>query len=146
MVPMPLLEGYSLRQAKTELEAAQLKIGKLVYVEDIATNNVIKQYYKGKRISAGTLIPAESVVDLEVGRSSIDDLTYVPDLLGYNYQEIIDIISDKSLNLEKAVFDESVKTATDSLNAIVYMQMPEPSSSAPVRIGTKVTVYLSKVK
>ena len=100
MVPMPLLEGYSLRQAKTELEAAQLKIGKLVYVEDIATNNVIKQYYKGKRISAGTLIPAESVVDLEVGRSSIDDLTYVPDLLGYNYQEIIDIISDKSLNLE----------------------------------------------
>lgn len=70
MVPMPYLEGYSLRQAQTELEAAQLVLGKLVYVEDIANNNVIKQFYKGRRIEPGTLIPAESEISLEVGRNS----------------------------------------------------------------------------
>lgn len=70
MVPMPYLEGYSLRQAQTELEAAQLVLGKLVYVEDIANNNVIKQFYKGRRIKPGTLIPAESEISLEVGRNS----------------------------------------------------------------------------
>ena len=71
MVPMPYLEGYSLRQAQTELEAAQLVLGKLVYVEDIANNNAIKQFYKGKRIKPGTLIPAESEISLEVGRNSL---------------------------------------------------------------------------
>ena len=70
MVPMPYLEGYSLRQAQTELEAAQLVLGKLVYVEDIANNNVIRQFYKGKRIKPGTLVPAESEISLEVGRNS----------------------------------------------------------------------------
>lgn len=70
MVPMPYLEGYSLRQAQTELEAAQLVLGELVYVEDIANNNVIKQFYKGRRIKPGTLIPAESEISLEVGRNS----------------------------------------------------------------------------
>ena len=38
-VTMPNLVGYSTRQAKAELSSRGLNLGKIVYVEDIATNN-----------------------------------------------------------------------------------------------------------
>ena len=48
MVKMPNLVGYSLRQAKTEILSSGLSVGKLAYREDIATNNVLDQFIKGR--------------------------------------------------------------------------------------------------
>ena len=64
MVKMPNLVGYSLRQAKTEILAAGLTVGKLSYREDLATNNVLDQFIKGRYVAPGTEIEAESPVDL----------------------------------------------------------------------------------
>ena len=52
-VTMPNLVGYSMRQAKAELSTRGLNLGKLIYVNDIATNNVLKQQYRGRDIAAG---------------------------------------------------------------------------------------------
>ena len=52
-VKMPDLVGFSMRQAKAELQAKGLLLGRLRYTEDIATNNVLKQLYKGREIKAG---------------------------------------------------------------------------------------------
>ena len=62
MVKMPNLVGYSLRQAKTEILAAGLTVGKLSYREDLATNNVLDQFIKGKYVAPGTEVEAESPV------------------------------------------------------------------------------------
>ena len=47
---MPSLTGYSLRQARTELASNGLNIGKLIYVNDMATDNVLAQQYMGEHV------------------------------------------------------------------------------------------------
>ena len=143
---MPELVGYSLRQAQSELVSNQLSLGKLIYVKDIATNNVLGQLYKGRAIAEGEKIPSESVIDLKLGINETDSTTYIPEIRGIPYRLVREKLAENSLNLSKAVFDESVTNYADSLSAWVYRQVPAPSDSVTVRLGTGVTVYLSKVK
>ena len=146
LVKMPDLVGYSLRQAQSELVSNQLSLGKLIYVKDIATNNVLGQLYKGRAIAEGEKIPSESVIDLKLGINETDSTTYIPEIRGIPYRLVREKLAENSLNLSKAVFDESVTNYADSLSAWVYRQVPAPSDSVTVRLGTGVTVYLSKVK
>lgn len=146
LVKMPELVGYSLRQAQSELVSNQLSLGKLIYVKDIATNNVLGQLYKGRAIAKGEKIPSESVIDLKLGINETDSTTYIPEIRGIPYRLVREKLAENSLNLSKAVFDESVTNYADSLSAWVYRQVPAPSDSVTVRLGTGVTVYLSKVK
>lgn len=146
LVKMPELVGYSLRQAQSELVSNQLSLGKLIYIKDIATNNVLGQLYKGRAIAEGEKIPSESVIDLKLGINETDSTTYIPEIRGIPYRLVREKLAENSLNLSKAVFDESVTNYADSLSAWVYRQVPAPSDSVTVRLGTGVTVYLSKVK
>ena len=143
---MPELVGYSLRQAQSELVSNQLALGKLIYEKDMATNNVLGQMHKGRAIKAGEKIPSESVIDLKLGINETDSTTYIPEVRGVPYRLVREKLAENSLNLNKAVFDESVTNYADSLSALVYKQIPEPSDSITVRLGAGVTVYLSKVK
>ncbi len=144
MVKMPLLVGYSLRQAQSELASSQLKVGKLVYTPDIATNNVLRQMYNGKDVEPGTELPTESVIDLHLGQNEADSLTYLPNLLGKPYQIIKDYLIDHSLNLGKVHFDATVLTFQDSLAAFAYKQEPSLSDGdTTVWLGTPVNVYFS---
>ena len=146
LVKMPELVGYSLRQAQSELISNQLRLGKLIYVEDMATNNVLGQLYNGEPIETDTKIPSESIIDLKLGINDSDSTTYIPEVRGIPYRIIREKLAENSLNLGKVVFDESVTNYADSLSAWVYRQIPEPSDSITVRLGTAVTIYLSRVK
>lgn len=144
MVKMPSLVGHSLRQAQSEISSSQLKVGKLIYQPDLATNNVLEQLYNGKPIEVGTEIPTESVIDLKVGQNEADSVTFVPDLLGKPYGIIKDYLIDNSLNLGKVYFDETVQTFQDSLSAFAYRQNPSSfKKDTMVWLGTPVDVYFS---
>lgn len=144
MVEMPSLVGFSLRQAYTELTSRGLTLGSLIYVEDIATNNVLEQRYQGKTIAPNTLIESESEIDLLLGLNPEDSQTYIPHLTGYTYQVAKDYIIDNSLNLGLVRFDETVTSYSDSLDAVVYSQSPAFSEEVPFVCGTKVSIYLTK--
>lgn len=146
MVSMPSLVGYSLRQAQSELLSGQLALGKLVYEDDIASNNVLGQLYKGREIEPGTKIPSESIIDLRLGMNSTDSTTYIPDLSAVPYRLVRNKLAESSLNIKRAVFDSSVKDYADSLSAWVYRQEPEGNDTVAVKLGTEVTIYLSKVQ
>ena len=141
-VSMPNLVGYSMRQAKAELNSRGLALGKLIYVNDIATNNVLRQIYRNREIRPGRQIESGTEIDLEVGLNQTDNQTYIPDVKGMKYIRAIDAIHDNSLNVRKVVFDENVRTYSDSLNAVVYKQSPMPSK-APIIMGADVSIYLS---
>ena len=144
MVKMPSLVGHSLRQALSELSSSQLKIGKLIYEPDLATNNVLEQLYDGRPIEVGKEIPTESVIDLKVGQNEADSVTFVPNLLGKPYGIIKDYLIDNSLNLGKVFFDETVATFQDSLSAFAYKQEPSVfERDTMVWLGTPVDVYFS---
>ena len=144
MVEMPLVTGYFLREASFALERNSLRVGKLIYVEDIASNNVLRQLYKGREIKAGTKIASQSEIDLEVGIATTDNTTFIPNLEGMPYSIVKEILTDNSLNLGKAVFNKGIKNYMDSLNAVVYKQIPQPVDT-PVILGTSVTLYFKAV-
>lgn len=142
-VVVPSVTGFSLRQAKTELTARQLKVGKLIYVEDIATNNVLSQLYLGREIPAGTQIVAESEIDLRVGMSSRNNRTSIPSLTGYSLITAKDILIDNSLNIGRLTYDNSVISYTDTLSSFVIKQMPYRTDSLSYPLGSRVDLMLS---
>ncbi|MBQ0005781.1 MAG: PASTA domain-containing protein [Alistipes sp.] len=143
-IEMPLLVGFSLRQARTELSAKGLQLEKLKYENDMATNNVLSQEYKGRPIAAGTLIPQDSKITLVVGQNPNDEKASVPDVIGYTYKMACDIVWDNSFNIEKCLFDDTVISYSDSLTASVYKQIPSPADSSVTTRGSGVTLYFTK--
>lgn len=141
MVEMPLVTGFFLREASSVLESNSLKVGKLIYEEDIASNNVLDQLYNGKSIRAGAKIKSQSEIDLKLGIASTDNTTFVPNMEGLPYSVVKRVLTDNSLNLGKTHFRKEIKTYSDSLNATVYKQEPMPADTA-VTLGTYVTLYL----
>ena len=141
-VSMPNLVGYSMRQAKAELSTRGLVLGKLMYVSDIATNNVLRQIHGNMEIEPGTRIESESVIDLVVGLNSYDNMTSVPDVRGLKLMSARDMIQENSLNVRKAVYDKTVRTYEDSTKAFVWRMSPEPSEQ-PLPMGSDVSIYLT---
>ncbi|MDR3235808.1 MAG: PASTA domain-containing protein [Prevotellaceae bacterium] len=144
MVEMPDVEGYSLRQAITVLSAKNLHVGKLSYVSDIATNNVLKQKYNGEGIAAGVEIPSESYIDLTLGLSSSNTRTVIPQVTGYTFTEAKAALAEASLNTGAVHYDNTVTTYVDSLFARVYKQTPAVSQSVIWTLGLKVELWLTK--
>ena len=140
-VQMPNLVGYSMRQAKAELNSRGLMLRSLEYVDDIATNNVLKQKYGGREVKPGTLLDSGSGIDLVVGLSEDDNQTYIPDFTGLKYLRAVDAVHDHNLNVGKLVFDKGVSSYADSLDAVVYSQNPVKAEES-VLMGTPVTLYL----
>jgi beta-lactam-binding protein with PASTA domain len=142
-VNMPSLVGFSLRQAKAELASSGLKLGRLIYVPDIATNNVLEQLYLGQPIAPGTAVDIYSSIDLELGLSPDHELAYIPLLKGKSLETALDILSDHSLNVGNIRYDKTVLNAADTLAARVYMQSPVYSQQPEWPLGTSVHLTLT---
>lgn len=142
-ITMPDLIGYSMRQAKAELLSRGLVLGKLIYVHDMATNNVLRQLHNNMEIAPGDMVDSEAVIDLVVGLNSRDNRTFVPYLAGLRNLSAVEAVHDHSLNIGRLRFDETVKDYEDSLNAVVYRQTPEANDSISVMMGESVNLYLT---
>ena len=142
-VTMPNLIDLSMRQALAELQSRGLVLGKLIYVRDMATNNVLRQLCGNREIAPCTTVETDTVVDLVVGLNpDTEASTYVPNVIGKRYMSAVDAVHKQSLNIKTLRFDDSVKTYEDSLDAVVYRQSPE-ASDIPVNLGNDVSLYLT---
>lgn len=123
-VTMPNLVGYNFLEARAELNAHGLNLGRLQYVSDMATNNVLKQKYRNEEIHPGDEVISGSQIDLVLGLNSSDSRTTVPNVVGMKYLRAVDVIHDRFLNTGRLVFDKDIRTYRDSVNAVVYAQDP----------------------
>lgn len=139
-VVMPNLYGYSVTEARAELQNRGLNLGKLTYVRDIATNTVLAQSCEGREAKAGALVVSGSSIDLKVGVSSEDNSTTVPRLIGMKYVRAIDALHDRYLNTGRVRFDDNIRTYADSMNAVVYKQ---DALGEKRNLGTAVNIYLT---
>lgn len=139
-VVMPNLYGYSVTEARAELQNRGLNLGKLSYVRDIATNTVLAQSCEGREAKAGALVVSGSSIDLKVGVSSEDNSTTVPRLIGMKYVRAVDALHDRYLNTGRVRFDENIRTYADSMNAVVYKQ---DALGERRNLGTAVNIYLT---
>ncbi|HCT30132.1 MAG TPA: penicillin-binding protein [Bacteroidales bacterium] len=142
-VEMPNIVGVTLRQAKAILDKQGLIVGNLVFVPDIAVNNILEQKFKGKTIEPGKLIAKGSRVDLILGRGMQNERTGLPLLIGLNQSESRSKLIDASLNLGQVKYDETIKDYKDSLNAMVYSQYPAYSESNSISFGSRVDIWLT---
>ncbi len=140
-IDMPDFTGVSLIQAKADIETYGLKIGKLRYVPDIATNNVLEQMYKGKPIAPGTRIEKNSKIDLVLGLGKSSEPVPVPDLIGDTKVKAVQQVTDNSLNVGVMMFDETVITSEDTASAIVWKQ--SPLKRRYVIMGSTVDLWLT---
>ena len=131
-----------MRQAKAEILSKGLQIGRLEYVSDIATNNVLKQLHDGAEIAPGTMIESESRIDLVLGLNNDDCVTYAPVVTGMKFRNAVEAIHDNSLNVKDIVFDETVTDYSDSLNAVVYRLDPDYGET-PLLMGMDISLYLT---
>ena len=139
-VVMPNLFGYSVTEARSELRNRGLNLGRLTYVKDIATNNVLGQGSEGLEVKAGDMVVSGSVIDLTVGVGSQDSQTTIPKITGMKYVNAIDALQERFLNVGKVTFDADIKTYADSMNAVVYKQ---ESAGAERNLGANVNFFLT---
>lgn len=139
-VVMPNLFGYSVTEARSELQNRGLNMGYLTYVKDIATNTVLGQSVDGVEVKAGDLVVSGSTVDLTVAVADENNQTQVPRLIGMKYVSAIDAIHDKYLNVGTVRFDSDIRTYADSVNAVVYKQDTPGNTKT---LGSKVNFSLT---
>lgn len=139
---IPYVAGYSLRQAKNNLEVAGFTIDKLIYRSDLATNNVLEQMYNGQRISAGSKLEAElgSGITLVVGVSPDAGLQSVPKVVGFPSREARSRLWEAGFNIGRISRDEGVTTLNE-WEAKVYVQSPGVGSR--VSYGSEVNISLT---
>ncbi len=128
MVPVPYVTGFSLRQAKNKLVGSGFVIDRLIYVEDIATNNVLSQSYDGKAIISSSNMMAQlgSGITLTVGQNPVDAEPITPSLIGLSLAEAKNRIWEAGFNVGTIDIDPDVNYENMD-KAVVYEQSPHMS-------------------
>lgn len=140
---VPDVIGFSLRQAQDNIENRGLKVGNINYVPDIAVNYVLKQLYRGREIAPKTKINKGSSIDLVVGRGVSDEKGTLPNLVGLSLDDARQTMSGFFLNLGAVVYDNSVETYDDSVQAVIWKQIPEYRSGSTINLGSPIDVFLT---
>lgn len=143
MVAMPNLIDLPLRQASALVESSGLEIGQLKYRPDFTVNVVIDQQYNGKNIHEGDSIQKGSVIDLVLSKGLSNQKTFIPYLIGMKLDPAKNRILGSSLNLGTFVYDNTIKTGSDTINALVYKQIPEFKNEATIQLGSPIYLWLT---
>ncbi|MFH0842314.1 MAG: PASTA domain-containing protein [Bacteroidota bacterium] len=143
MVAVPDLKDLPLRQAIALIEDAGLEMGELRYKADLSINVVLSQLLNGKDAVPGDSIQKGSVIDLVLGKGLSNQRTPVPDLTGMRLEPARNRIFGASLNLGTFIFDNTILTSEDSLNAFVYKQNPEYKEDASLQLGSSIYLWLT---
>ncbi len=142
MIPMPKAYDMSYRQAKGILESHGLSIDSLEYEPYFARTYVMKQKYKGYTIDEGTPIEKGSGIVLVLGQGLSNEVDQIPNLIGMVRDSASDIALDLHFNIGAVVFDASILTGEDSLNAKIYKQFPEELNQK-ARLGSPIDIWLT---
>ena len=140
MVLAPDLVGYSLRQAQVDLMSKGLKLGKLMYVRDIATNNVLGAFINGESVVVSEPIKVGTTIDLQLGLNYEDGYTEVPNILGQTRELAETNLKYNGLNV-RVHFDGTVKDMYADPDAFVYLTVPQMGQK--VILGSTISIYLT---
>jgi beta-lactam-binding protein with PASTA domain len=143
MVAMPDLVDLPLRQAIALIESSGLKMGKLIYKPDLSVDVVLNQLHNSKEVVPKDSLQKESVIDLVLGKGLSNQRAPVPNLIGMNLDPATERILVASLNLGTYIYDNTIRTADDTLNAFVYKQNPESKEDATLQIGSSIYLWLT---
>jgi len=144
-VEVPKLTDISYRQAREILESKGFAIGTIMVRPSEFDDLVLEQRYQGQTISPGTKVGNGSTIDLVVGKKMVGEATFIPDLTSLTLSVAENILRSRSLTRGSVIYDSSVKNSADTVNAIVWKQLPMHDSITRVMPGISVDLWL-KIK
>ncbi|MCD7964037.1 MAG: PASTA domain-containing protein [Rikenellaceae bacterium] len=141
MARVPYVTGYSLRQAKNNIQIAGFEIERLVYRQDIATNNVLEQKFNGQTVTPNSRIdaPAGSGITLIVG-GDLGETVRIPRVVGFSLREAKSRLHEQGLNVGKIHMDNGVSDLNRN-EAKVYRQEPDKDSFR--NLGADIELYVT---
>lgn len=142
-VEIPDMVGKSKRIALNLLDITGIKVESMEYVPDnVCTDCVLKQLYKGKEIEPGTRIYRGEGITLVLGKKNAGYVS-IPKISGFKYSEAKTILNRVSLNIGQITGGcEDCASERDTSNAFILKQYPDFGSS--VGVGTSIDVYLTQ--
>lgn len=134
VIPVPLLKGKSILDAKFALERLGLKLGR---VERIPSNQPEDMIFD-QQYAEGTLLKQGDIVGVTVSAGRGGGEIIVPDLIGKSLSEAKKILADSSLVIGKINYQQS---ATLLPNTILDQY---PSSGNSLNPGEAVDLFVTK--
>lgn len=141
-VEVPKLTDVSMRQAKVLLESKGFALGKVEVRPSEFDDLVLDQKHDGQTISPGFRLDNGSTIDLVVGKNMAGGETKIPDLIALTLSDAKNALKEKSLNIGSVIYDSAILTTFDSLNAVIWKQMPQPDSTTFVMPGLSMDLWL----
>ncbi|MCX6229607.1 MAG: PASTA domain-containing protein [Bacteroidia bacterium] len=141
-VEVPKLTDVSMRQAKELLESKGFALGNILLRSSEFDDLVLEQKYNGQQLVAGSKLANGSSIDLVVGRKMGGGESTVPDVVSLTLNLAESILKSSSLSVGSAIYDPTVVTQADTLNAIIWKQLPQHDSLTRVMPGTSVDLWL----
>jgi beta-lactam-binding protein with PASTA domain len=142
-VTIPKLTDISFRQAQVLVENSGLKIGQIIYQPSEYNNLVLKVMIDSLGIQPGIKVAKGTGVDLVIGRTEGNIATPLPELTGLTAEEAQNTLINAMLNPGVLIYDQSVYSKEDSINARVWRQRPTPETTATVNLGSSVDIWLT---
>lgn len=142
-VILPKIADVSFRQAQAMIENCGLVTGNITFESSEYNDLVIKVMQRSRELKQGDEILKGSTVDLVIGRTGGGSTTSLPDLTGLSLTEAKNTLSLGMLNTGVLIFDSSILTPEDSLNAIVWKQYPSTSNTRTINSGSSVDLWLT---
>ena len=142
LASIPKVIDVSLREAQSRLENSGFKIGSVIYRPSEFYNLVLEQRFQNKILPAGTKLPKGTSVDLVVGKGLSSELTSVPILTGLTLSEAQSQLYSSNLNIGALIYDNTVITSYDTMNARIWKQSPDRQISS-VGQGTSFDLWLT---
>lgn len=143
IVTLPQLTDISFRQAKVLVENSGLNIGEIIYKPSEYNDLVLDVTINLASLSTGQKLPKGTSVDLIVGRESSNMSAALPNLTGMTLEQAKKELTDAMLNTGVVIYDESVLSSEDSLNARVWRQHPNPKITGTATVGSYVDLWVT---
>jgi beta-lactam-binding protein with PASTA domain len=141
-VTVPKLTDVSMRQARVLLESKGFALGNIAYIPSEFNDLVLEQKHEGQTILPGSRLNNGSTIDLVVGKNMTGGETIIPDLKALTLPNAREVLKSRSLNIGSVIYNPSVRSAEDTLNAFIWKQIPQPDSTTRVMPGLSVDVWL----
>jgi len=142
-VALPKLTDISFRQAKVMLENSGLGINTITYQASEYNDLVLNVLQDSIEVHEGDRLLRGSSVDLVIGQSKGNIETQLPQLSGMFIDDAKAALSEARLNVGVLIYDESISSADDTLNARIWKQMPSANTVRSVYQGSSVDLWLT---
>lgn len=142
-VAVPRLHDISFRQAQVLLDGCGLTIDSIRYEPSEYNDLVLKAYQGTLELAEGDKVEKGSSVTLVLGQSRGNIETALPDLNGMFMEDARSILTNARLNVGVVIYDGSVISKDDTLNAQIWKQMPDSQMTQKVYMGSSVDLWLT---